>query len=145
MKLCRLIVFVVPIVILSAAGCASAGSSSSFTPVSQTLTSSAPAAAPDPAPDPAPSSTPDPAPRSTAMCLTHSCVVQDMEQSLTGGIALDEAVATKVTCYESTVVFYKAADTYSATCTVDYSDGSSASGTGNMLVSQQKVTFEPSD
>ena len=74
----------------------------------------------------------------------HACVVQELEQNLTGLVAQDEAVSTKVTCYELTVVFHAAADTYSASCTVEYSDGSSASGTGNYDISAGKVTFEPS-
>jgi len=52
-------------------------------------------------------------------------------------------VSTKVKCYKRTVKFHQAADTYSATCVVTYSDGSSVTGTGNLLVSAKKVTFEP--
>ena len=43
----------------------------------------------------------------------------------------------------STVVYHAAADTYSADCTVTYSDGSSAYGTGNLITSSDEVTFEP--
>jgi hypothetical protein len=80
----------------------------------------------------------------SSTCTSHACIVQELEQNLTGLVAEDEAVSTKVTCYESTVVFHAAADTYSASCTVEYSDGSSASGTGNYDISAGKVTFEPS-
>jgi len=52
-------------------------------------------------------------------------------------------VATKVACRKSTVKFHAAADTYSAYCVVTYSDGSEATGTGNLLVGSQQVTFEP--
>ncbi|HEV2452215.1 MAG TPA: hypothetical protein VGS62_09850 [Streptosporangiaceae bacterium] len=58
-------------------------------------------------------------------------------------MAKDESVITKVVCYKSTVVFHAAADTYSASCTATYSDGSEVSGTGNLLVSQQEATFTP--
>jgi hypothetical protein len=77
------------------------------------------------------------------MCTTRACIVDDLRKSLVGGIAQDEAVATKVTCYKRTVKFHSAAGSYSATCVVGYSDGSSATGTGNLLVSAQKVTFQP--
>jgi hypothetical protein len=56
---------------------------------------------------------------------------------------VDKAVSTKVTCYVSTVVYYAAAGTYSAHCTVTYSDGSSAYGIGNLVTSSGQVTFEP--
>jgi len=56
---------------------------------------------------------------------------------------VDKSVSTKVTCYVSTVVYYAAAGTYSADCTVTYSDGSSAYGTGNLVTSSGEVTFEP--
>lgn len=82
---------------------------------------------------------------STLPCDSHSCVVSDLEQNLDGLIAQDEAVVTKAVCYKSTVVFHAAADTWSASCTVTFSDGSSASGTGNLDLSQQKVTFTPAD
>jgi hypothetical protein len=79
----------------------------------------------------------------SAPCTTHACIASDLDQSLVGGVAQDEAVATKVTCYKKTVEFHKAADTYSAYCVVTYSDGSQATGTGNLLMKSQKVTFQP--
>ena len=86
---------------------------------------------------------PSAAPTSYPGCTSHSCIAAYLDQNLTGLVALDNAVSTKVTCYVSTVVYYAAAGTYSADCTVDYSDGSSAYGTGNLLASGG-VTFEPS-
>lgn len=80
----------------------------------------------------------------SSMCTTKACIASDLDKSLVGGVAQDEAVATKVVCSKSSVKFHKAADSYSAWCVVTYSDGSQAQGTGNLLVSQQKVTFQPS-
>jgi hypothetical protein len=118
---------------LALAGCASSASPSGGPPppTSGAATPSAAALA-------APSSSPSP-----QLCTTHTCIARDIEQGLTGAVAKDESVITKVTCYKSTVVFHKAADTWSASCTATYSDGSSVSGTGNLLVSQQQVTFTP--
>jgi hypothetical protein len=111
------------------AGCASAGSTGA-TPSDSALASTAQQVA-QPAASPSP----------TGICTTHACIAGDLDRGLVGGVAVDESVATKVTCSKSSVVFHKAADTYSASCTVDYSDGTHAYGTGNLLVKQQKVTF----
>src|SRR5205823_1263542 len=35
-----------------------------------------------------------------APCTTHACIASDLDQSLVGRVAQDEAVATKVTCYK---------------------------------------------
>lgn len=124
---------------LALAGCAASSSSpSAASPPPLFASSAAPVAATTtaPAPSPAPSVT-------EADCTSHACIVSDLEQNLTGLVAQDESVATKVTCYKSTVVFHSAADTYSASCTVTYSDGSSVSGTGNLDLGQSKVTFQP--
>ena len=76
-------------------------------------------------------------------CATRACIVQDAEQSLPGGIAEDNAVATKAKCYKSTVKHHAAAKTWSVECTVDYTDGTSATGIANLLLDQDKITFEP--
>ena len=123
---------------LALTGCASTGSSTGGPPPPAGAAANPPAAPTASALAAAPSPTASPAP-----CLTHSCIVTALEQNLTGLIAEDESVATKVTCYVSTVVFAAAADTYSASCTITYSDGSQASGTGNLDLGQQKVTFQP--
>ncbi|HEU5392801.1 MAG TPA: hypothetical protein VFV73_43625 [Streptosporangiaceae bacterium] len=75
--------------------------------------------------------------------MTKACIAQDMDQSLVGMTAADESVSVKANCYKSTVVYHQAADDYSATCVITFSDGSQATGTGNWLVSQDKVTFQP--
>jgi hypothetical protein len=77
-------------------------------------------------------------------CMSHTCIAAYLDQNLVGLVALDYAVSTKVTCYSSTVVYHAAAGTYSADCTVNYSDGSSAYGTGNLITSSDAVTFTPS-
>ncbi len=112
--------------ITAAAGCGSLGGS--------------PSGAPSAAPSSAPSAA---AAASSAPCTTKACIAGDLQQNLTGLVAQDEAVSTKVKCYKRTVRFHQAADTYSATCVVTYSDGSSVTGTGNLLLSAKKVTFEP--
>jgi hypothetical protein len=76
-------------------------------------------------------------------CTSNACIATYLDQNLTGLVALDYAVSTKVTCEASTVVYHSAAETYSAYCTVDYSDGTSASGTGNLVTSSDAVTFTP--
>lgn|SRR5487761_1569922 len=125
--------------ITALSGCSAATSSSSGGPPPPAGSPSAAAGSPS-ALAAAPSSSPSAAP-----CTTHACIVQLLEQNLTGLIAQDESVATKAVCYKSTVVFHAAADTWSASCTVTFSDGSSASGTGNLDLGQQKVTFTPAD
>jgi hypothetical protein len=76
------------------------------------------------------------------MCTTKACIVDDLQKSLVGGIAQDEAVATKVKCYKSTVK-HNAGNTWTATCKVSYSDGSSVTGFGNLIPDKDKVTFQP--
>lgn len=89
------------------------------------------------------SAPPVPAASSSAPpCLTRACIAADIGRSLIGAVAKDEAVITKADCKASTVT-RNAGDTYTAKCTVTYSDGSTATGFGNLLVAQQKVTFEP--
>jgi hypothetical protein len=140
-----------PVVLLAAAlaltaataACGNLGSTSAGGPPPPTGSAAIPPAGSPPAA--APSSSPAPAPSPTGPCTTHACIVAQLEQNLTGLVAQDESVSTKVVCYESTVVYYAAADTYSASCTVTYSDGSQVSGTGNLDFTTDKVTFEPSD
>jgi len=79
---------------------------------------------------------------SSAPCTSHGCIVQELDQSLTGGIDQADAVATKVHCYESTVK-NQGNGNWTASCTVTYSDGSTAEGTGTVDTSQGKVAFEP--
>ena len=79
-----------------------------------------------------------------APCTTNSCIVTELDQSLVGAIAQDESVATKVKC-ESSTVKNEGNGNYTAWCTVDYSDGTSVEGYGNVDTSQNKVTFQPSD
>ncbi len=79
-----------------------------------------------------------------APCTTNSCIVTELDQSLVGAIAQDESVATKVKCENSTVK-NEGNGNYTAWCTVDYSDGTSVEGYGNVDTSQNKVTFQPSD
>jgi hypothetical protein len=115
------------------AGCGSLGSTTAAQPPVSAAppSSSAPALA---SAEAQPSSEP---------CTTHACIVQDLDENLVGLVARDESVTTKAVCYKKTVRYHKAADTYSATCLITYSDGSTATGTGNLLVSAKKVTFEP--
>jgi hypothetical protein len=79
---------------------------------------------------------------SESLCLTHACIASDLDKSLVGALAKDESVITKAVCKVSTVK-HNAGDTYTARCTVTYSDGNVVTGFGNLLVAQDKVTFEP--
>ena len=130
------------VLILAAAfaltGCAAAATSSGGPPPPSTGAGSPSAAAPSAsALAAAPSAT-----ASAAPCTSHACIVQELDQSLVGGIDQADAVATKVHCYESTVKD-QGNGTWTASCMVTYSDGSTADGTGTVDTSQDKVTFEP--
>lgn len=94
------------------------------------VATSAPAAAPSAEP-------------SSGPCTTHACIAADMDKYMVGLTAADESVSVKAKCYKKTVVYHQAADDYSATCLITFSDGSQATGTGNWLASQGKVTFTP--
>lgn len=84
---------------------------------------------------PSPSSSPPP-------CLTHSCIVSVIEQTLPGTEAKDGSVMTKAVCYKSTVKS-NPGGTYTASCDVSYSDGEVWSGYATLLVAQQQVSWEP--
>jgi hypothetical protein len=139
------------VVIVAIVGCVSASTSSPASagspsasaggsPSALAASPSASAASPS-----ASAASPSASPTSYAAgCTSHACIAAVLDQNLTGLVAQDEAVSTKVTCYVSTVVYYSAAGTYSADCTVTYSDGSSAYGTGNLVTSSGEVTFDPS-
>jgi uncharacterized protein YceK len=126
MKRQGLIPFIL-IAAVSLAGCASTGSEDSSTAGGDPGAGggSAPAAS-----------------ASQQYCITKSCIIHDLDQSLVGAVAKDESVAVKAVCKESTVKGYPD-QVWSAKCTVTYSDGNTATGTGNMLLSQNKVTFTP--
>lgn len=81
-------------------------------------------------------------PSSSAPCLTRSCIVSDIAQSLDGTAAKDGSVFTKVACKAASVK-HDAGNTYTASCTATYSDGSEYSGYGSLLAARDQVTFEP--
>lgn len=118
--------------ILATAGCASLSSSSS----SPAGTPSA-AGAPSASALAAPSATASPPP-----CTTHACIVQDAKQTLVGAVAKDESVITAMSCRESTVK-HAAPGIWTVDCTATYSDGSQVGGIATVLLSQGKVTWEP--
>ena len=101
----------------------------------------APGAPATPSPPDAASAAPSPTPSPTPTCLTNSCVAALMDRTLTGFVAKDEDVATKVTCEASTV--RHTPGVWTAACTVRYSSGQVWSGHGNWVVSTREVTFEP--
>jgi hypothetical protein len=131
------------ITVLALAGCASAGSSSGGPPP-PTGTAANPAGSPSaaapssPALAAAPSATASPPP-----CTTHSCIAQDAK-GLVGAVAQDESVITAMDCYQSTVK-HAAPGIWTVDCTATYSDGSQVSGIATVLLSQDKVTWEPTD
>ena len=65
------------------------------------------------------------------------------EQSLPGAVASNNSVITKATCYKRTVVHHAAAGVYTVECTAYYSDGTSVTGYANLLLAQDKITWEP--
>jgi Protein of unknown function (DUF2510) len=79
---------------------------------------------------------------STGQCTTASCIVTDAKQSLVGVVAKDESVITALSCKQSTV---KNPDpgVWTVQCTATYSDGSEWDGIASVLMSQNKVTWEP--
>jgi hypothetical protein len=89
----------------------------------------------------APSSNPS---ASQSGCNARSCVVSTVDQTLVGSVAKDESVITGMTCKSATVK-HNAGDTWTVHCTASYSDGSKWSGFATIVVSQAKVTWEPTD
>jgi hypothetical protein len=76
-------------------------------------------------------------------CTSHHCISEDAEQGLPGGVAKDNSVATKVSCYESTVK-PDGNDDYTVDCAVTYSDNSTADGYATVELAKNEVLFEPS-
>jgi hypothetical protein len=109
---------------LALAGCASTGSSSAAAGQPSSSATSASAA-----------------PASQGPCTTKACIVSDAEQ-LKGTVAKDNSVATAVTCKTATVKRV-VAQTYTVHCTMDYSDGAVWDGIASVLISQDKVAWEP--
>jgi len=75
-------------------------------------------------------------------CTTSSCIVSDLNSSLVGLTAKDDLVSTKAVCVPSSERD-DGNGIYAATCTVTYSDGSTATGTGTLDLTQNQVSFAP--
>ena len=121
---------------LALTGCASTTTTTVRAP-----SSAPPAAAPSAsALAAAPSATPSP---SEVACTTHSCIVDDAKQ-LVGSVAKDESVITAMDCRSSTVK-HAAPGIWTVSCTATYSDGSQVAGIATVLLSQSKITWEPTD
>jgi hypothetical protein len=123
------LIAITAIAIAALSGCASAGSPDAGNVTPAGIPSSAPSAAPDPSP---------------ALCTTHSCIAQDIQGSLPGLVAKDNAVITKAKCKASSVKDNQGG-TYTAHCTAWYSDGSEAAGDATLITSSQKIAWEPTD
>jgi hypothetical protein len=80
---------------------------------------------------------------SSAPCTTKACIVTDAE-GLTGTVAKDNAVMTRVACKKSTVRPV-VSGTYTVHCTVSYSDGMVARGIASVLTGKGDVEWEPTD
>lgn len=74
-------------------------------------------------------------------CTTGTCAASEIQRSLTGLTAEDEAVITEAQCGASARL--NAGGTWTVACTVTESDGKVYRGLGNWLPGQGKVTFEP--
>lgn len=96
-------------------------------------------------PQAAPSSSALAAPPSPAAsqepCTTHSCIVADAK-GLVGSVAKDESVLTAMSCYSSTVK-HAAPGVWTVHCLATYSDGSQWDGIASVLISANRVTWEP--
>jgi hypothetical protein len=79
---------------------------------------------------------------SAPSCTSDSCIVSTIEKTLIGGVAKDNAVATKVVCTPSSVKA-NAGESWTASCTVTDSDGLVTQGLGNLAGSSGQVTYEP--
>ena len=115
---------------LAVTGCAASTSSSpsaTFTPATtRTFTS-----------NPGSPSAAAASPSASATCTSHACIVGDVEQTLTGLVAKDESVMTKVTCYKS-MVKANPGDTYTVSCDVTYSDQEVWSGYATVLAASRR-------
>ena len=78
-----------------------------------------------------------------APCTTNACIAETAEQSLPGAVAGDNSVVTRAACYKRTVVHHAEAGDYTVRCRAYYSDGTSVTGLANVLLDQDKVTFQP--
>jgi hypothetical protein len=81
---------------------------------------------------------------SSGPCITHACIVRDLDKGLVGAIDQADAVATKIRCKASTVK-NEGHGNYDARCTVHYSDQTYATGYGTVDLSQSKVLFTPDE
>lgn len=78
----------------------------------------------------------------TVSCTTNACIARGIAGSLTGVIAKDESVMTHVSCKAASVK-RNPDGSWTADCTVDYSDGSVWDGFGNYVPAKDRVTFQP--
>jgi len=108
---------------LAIAGCAS------------TTTSTTAAGAPSSAPSAAPSAEP-----SSGPCTTRACIAADA-QGMTGTVAKDNSVLTKMKCRKATVR-QPTPGVYTVHCTATYSDGSVWTGIASVLTSQGRVAWQ---
>ena len=74
-------------------------------------------------------------------CTTASCAAAEIQRSLVGLVAKDNAVMTKAVCAAAGV--RQAGGTWTATCAVTESDGSVWRGYGSWVVATGDVAFEP--
>lgn len=114
-------------VIAGAGGCGSDYGEAGAGPSSSTVASAPPVPAPT---------------TSAAPCTTKSCIIGDMNRDLVGMVAKDNAVTTKAKCKPSSLKT-NPGQTWTATCTLTYSDGLVAEGFANLIESSRKITFEP--
>jgi uncharacterized protein YceK len=126
---------------LALSGCASGAAGTTPNPAASSFLASAAAreSSADAAAASAMASVASPSP---PPCTKHACIVAILQQSLTGSSASGNSVATSVFCNKKTVKFHADADTYTATCTITYTDGTIVTGYGNYIVSAGKVTFQ---
>jgi hypothetical protein len=117
------------------AGCASTGGTAAGQPSGNVTMDTG---------SPAPSSASPAAAESSAPCTTRSCIATDTRRNLVGLVAGDESVVTEATCKASSVK-REAPGAWRVTCTATYSDGTVARGYASLLLSRDKLTWEPTE
>jgi hypothetical protein len=120
-----------PIVLLAAAvaGCGSVSGGTDATPSDSALASAAQQVA-----QPAASPTP------TGPCLTRKCITEDIEQDAVGMVAADSSVVTAAKCRPAR---RNPGDTWTAHCTVTYTDGSKVPGNITLIPATNRLAFQP--
>lgn len=89
-----------------------------------------------------PPSAPPPSPSAWPQCKSDQCVVNEISLTMVNTTVKDGSVINQMTCTPSSVT-ESASGTYTAKCTVKFSDGTRWRGLGNLITATDKVTWDP--